>query len=328
MKKFIFISLMIFTQISFAQIDRKGNGGDAVSLEFKAMGQAVTDAIIDKGIVFTSGVSVKTLQDTIRRADVRSVSTELYLDGVRKDAINYPYENRIDISLTQWSYMTEKVKYQLVIHEALGLLSINDADYARSNSLINAVSSDQLKQSVKAIQVAKAKEPVSIQSVSCDNYKGDLDKEKQRQINLATDDFVTRNMHELLSSEGDSIQVMRQSFRYSGTECTSIFFSCYMKRYKGTYQVISRSGAFNIEATIYSYENKDKPNGLREEKLTLTSDEKLDAVGRVISPATHATCSYMLDLRDKGIVNLDTKAAIHYYSNIASPFVSVDIPVF
>ncbi|KYG62785.1 hypothetical protein AZI87_16040 [Bdellovibrio bacteriovorus] len=61
----------------------------------------------------------------------------LYLDGVEKTAISYPNETpkRLMISLAKWERLNQPMKEQLILHEYLLLLGVQDQDYYYSQRI-------------------------------------------------------------------------------------------------------------------------------------------------------------------------------------------------
>lgn len=77
---------------------------------------------------------IKKLSEKIRSALVESTDDQLFLDGVRKDAINYPDIEKIIFNRKGWATAAnERTRMLFVLHEYLGLLRINDSRYSVSD---------------------------------------------------------------------------------------------------------------------------------------------------------------------------------------------------
>lgn len=124
-----------------------GGGGDATSMEFKSFGTEIVNRLMAQNIgafdlniaYIKSTYNIKTmeLKNTIEKVRVETTTSPLFLDGVRKDAINYPAESRVVLDINRWNQLSEALKRQLAIHELLGIMGVDDKDYSASFALIN-----------------------------------------------------------------------------------------------------------------------------------------------------------------------------------------------
>lgn len=105
---------------------------------------------VDKIILVLSGPASEEFSNIVRaqeithlanNLDVQFTNNTLFKDGVIKDALNFPIENRIIISESSWdSYQTKpSQKDILVFHELLGILQLSDTRYSTSLSLLKHI---------------------------------------------------------------------------------------------------------------------------------------------------------------------------------------------
>jgi hypothetical protein len=135
----LLMGLITFISVSaFAGIRDVGNGGDAIALEFTTLARQVSKDIKIEAQHLFPEFSAEDLESVIESTKVASVDKTI-LNGVEKDAINYPRLKLIEVSRSRWksrSVSTEKLR-ALVLHEYLGIMNINDADYKISGRLID-----------------------------------------------------------------------------------------------------------------------------------------------------------------------------------------------
>ncbi|MEK2690389.1 hypothetical protein [Bdellovibrio sp. GT3] len=110
-----------------------GNGGDHVSLEFVELARQVYYKILYSE---HKDFDVDSLEAAIASTKIQSTDEQLILDGVPKDAINYPSQKRIIFNRKAWSQMNLELRSLLVLHEYLGVMGINDSTYSVSTRLL------------------------------------------------------------------------------------------------------------------------------------------------------------------------------------------------
>lgn len=135
----MFITLLSIISFSaMAGIRDIGNGGDAIVLEFTTYAhQVLKDIQVDAYAEFPE-FKASDLANAIQKTQVVSLEKTI-LNGVEKDAINYPTLFKIEVSRSRWLTQTnspEKVR-ALVLHEYLGIMNIDDHDYRISGRLID-----------------------------------------------------------------------------------------------------------------------------------------------------------------------------------------------
>lgn len=119
------------------------NGGDAIGIEFKTIGFSVLANIKSTGTLVFSHVLIEQLSKTLSNAKVDSTDAPLAINGIRKDAINYPEQQRILVSRQSWLTIELVTKKALILHELLGLLRFDDGGYMYSMLLKGAEASSQ-----------------------------------------------------------------------------------------------------------------------------------------------------------------------------------------
>lgn len=108
-----------------------GNGGDTYAVEFVSI---ATDVL--EYVQVNDSETYELLKNVLKTTKVESTDQYLVLDGVPKEAINYPSENRIIFNRAAWSNAKESYKPVFVLHEYLGVVGIDDSSYAHSTALM------------------------------------------------------------------------------------------------------------------------------------------------------------------------------------------------
>ncbi len=130
-------SLLILMAIP-AQAGREtGNGGDAIAIEFKTTALQVVAAINAGQTPMFPEVSTRLLQTAIGETKL-TVKDHVFVNGAEKDAANYPAQKLIEISRTRWLSDSSR-KQALVFHEYLGIMGVDDSNYAISSRLLNSL---------------------------------------------------------------------------------------------------------------------------------------------------------------------------------------------
>lgn len=117
-----------------------GNGGDAYALQFIIFAQKVLLYLQNSNI---KGLDTLALAKIIESAKVESTTRTLTLDGMTKDAINYPSEQRIVFNRDRWVTLLSEERLALVLHEYLGLLGVEQANYEYSKLLLKDMTTIQ-----------------------------------------------------------------------------------------------------------------------------------------------------------------------------------------
>jgi len=111
-----------------------GNGGDVFALEFVAVASDVYDYMVSTE---APAINLPALRQAILDTKIESTEESLSLNGVPKDAINYPSESRIIFNRLRWSEISETQKPAFVLHEYLGILGVDDSSYKYSQPLLD-----------------------------------------------------------------------------------------------------------------------------------------------------------------------------------------------
>lgn len=141
--KVLVLSLTVFLTTPLALAGHEvGNGGDAIVAEFLEIAEKFVKEFREvppANLPFDLNVFAKAV-DGCRNDDKKMESTteDLVLNGVRKDAINYPSTGRIVIQRLRWLSLPYYLKRRLVLHEFLWLIGVDDGDYRISSSLIDS----------------------------------------------------------------------------------------------------------------------------------------------------------------------------------------------
>lgn len=103
-----------------------GGGGDSWGMEFSVATQQVLDYLTAEP---QSLVDLDRLRSMVSQTSIESSDLPLALNGMPKDAINYPDLRKIVFSRSSWSAISDEARAALVLHEFLGLLKIDDTGY-------------------------------------------------------------------------------------------------------------------------------------------------------------------------------------------------------
>lgn len=118
---------------------RESYGGDSRIADFKASSLLVADTI-DSNIFYTiTERSISEFKSTILDSII-VCEQNLVLEGVSKDAINFPKlkPQKILLDCEKWQSLSQNTKYLLSIHEYLPLLGIDDTSYEYSNKIFKS----------------------------------------------------------------------------------------------------------------------------------------------------------------------------------------------
>ncbi len=139
MKNFILVVFILFiAHLAWAGPRVVRNGGDLYAIEFLGIGQQVLKSLQSHPDADT--ISLKKLANSLDKTLVESTSRPLYLNGVQKDAINYPAQMHILLYRLSWAAQSDLAeKATLVLHEYLGISGIDDTNYSVSTPLITKI---------------------------------------------------------------------------------------------------------------------------------------------------------------------------------------------
>lgn len=129
MKAFFLAISLVLTSSMASATKVIGNGGDSYAFEFVEVAYSIMHNISWEVV---EGFTFDDLQRVIRDTKVESTNVDLFLDGVPKDAINYPAEKKIIFNYRRWREMDISLRPVFVLHEYLGILGIDDSSYRYS----------------------------------------------------------------------------------------------------------------------------------------------------------------------------------------------------
>lgn len=114
-------------------------GGDSNISEFQSIARDVVNTLSDSMFYKITKLQAEDVISQIETAVVYCRGN-LILDGVEKEAINYPFENpkRIELDCSKWKAALPSNKYRLVIHEYLHLMLVDDSSYEFSSEVVKA----------------------------------------------------------------------------------------------------------------------------------------------------------------------------------------------
>ncbi len=122
---------------------KEGNGGSRSELKFRSIAYRAAKVIAENQAVFPT-VPAEKFSKMIEDMDVEMVLEELYVDGVKKDAVNYPDLKLIKIYRPSWLGLTARSAEQvsLVAHEVFALIGIDDSRYQLSTRILALLPTD------------------------------------------------------------------------------------------------------------------------------------------------------------------------------------------
>lgn len=133
------ISLALITADLSWGGDESGHGGDSYAAEFTSVAREAVRKLRPVNESDLSPLDLETLEMVIKETEVYS-EEHLFLNGQEVDAINYPHKHLIRINRTRWKALrnegTRIGRYNLALHEYLGILGIDDSQYQVSHRLI------------------------------------------------------------------------------------------------------------------------------------------------------------------------------------------------
>lgn len=128
MKTLVFTSLIVFAQLSFAQIDRKGNGGNEIALDFLNSAKRVLSIYGGELRTFPQLKGIN-LGKVLEKTNILISSTPLQVElrGINQEvtAVNFRSPTTIVINEKRWLNIKENaVKEALALHELLSLVGV------------------------------------------------------------------------------------------------------------------------------------------------------------------------------------------------------------
>lgn len=112
---------------------QEGNGGDIYSIEFTRIASRLVFNLRTNSAM---SPYLEKLTQAIEEVSVESTMENLFLNGIPKDAINYPREKRIVFHRRTWLGLSSADRPFLVLHEYLGVAGFDDNSYKISNLIL------------------------------------------------------------------------------------------------------------------------------------------------------------------------------------------------
>jgi len=117
---------------------KDSGGGNAQVSEFYQMAQHFLRQMRSSGGAIDPAFPLAALETRMRSLSVIAVPGPLVLNGEKKDARNYPAQNRIELDDATWALRSPESRYQIVVRELIQLLGIDDFQYKTSERLAKA----------------------------------------------------------------------------------------------------------------------------------------------------------------------------------------------
>jgi hypothetical protein len=159
----LFRGLIVFTafflRLAFASNGVDRGGGDRIALDFMQIGFQIHAQLSDSYPQNMPAISLAGLLAAVQETRIETTDKPLVLNGIEKDALNFPAEKRIVVNRPRWEGVTElNLKVGIVFHEYLGILREKDQNYAISSrfrrvEIISGQSDlDAILQELRAVQ--------------------------------------------------------------------------------------------------------------------------------------------------------------------------------
>ncbi len=137
----LFLITCVLTE--HASAGQSGNGGDGFASEFVNTAKLSIEILKKIDTTSVKQFDLDKFTGAVVNTAVQSEES-LFLKNQEVDAINYPKEKLIKMSRSRWRELRESTKttarFNLVIHEYLGIMKIDDSQYKVSNVLIKLMS--------------------------------------------------------------------------------------------------------------------------------------------------------------------------------------------
>ena len=141
--KTLVIALTFATGVATSRAGQeKGNGGDAIALEFIGLGRSLAKTM-QSGRLNVPGVDPISFAAVIETVEVVTLE-HTYLNGKELDAINYSSKRRIELSRSRWQEYGNDLnrKLSLALHEYLGVAEGQDRRYEHSTAFLEILNNN------------------------------------------------------------------------------------------------------------------------------------------------------------------------------------------
>lgn len=131
-----FILVAICSQVAQAT-KIVGNGGDRRAIEFVDIGTNVLNTLFRNRV---PEINTDLLTQAIELTKIESTDEALFLNGIPKDAINYPKEKTILFNRAAWDRQSDYLsRATFVLHEYLGIMGSDDSGYKISKIILRGL---------------------------------------------------------------------------------------------------------------------------------------------------------------------------------------------
>ncbi len=158
MKHFFVLTAILFSQIAFSGPHVVGNGGDIYAIEFLGIAQQLSQSLAQRKDL---GFDPKKIESVLHSVTIESTVKSLVLNGVTKDALNFPTKKYIVFNRISWAAQNDLTKKGiLVLHELMGLAEIDDKTYKLSTAAIDLIQFGQISYDGKVFDQTLTQEQV------------------------------------------------------------------------------------------------------------------------------------------------------------------------
>lgn len=130
MRALIFVFTIYFSMNALAGPGHGGGGGGAKA-DFLKMARYLEREVRVFGKAYGLAMPSARLSEKLERLTLATVPGPLMIDGEKVDAKNYPEAVAVELDGAAWLENEPLTKYQVVVHEFLGLLEIPDRKEAK-----------------------------------------------------------------------------------------------------------------------------------------------------------------------------------------------------
>jgi hypothetical protein len=124
-----------------------GGGGGFLIQEFFQYAHSILEKLRTSD---SMSIDLEALELAIKTVEVEFVTEFLYLEGIRKDAINYRKTRLIRIHEETWKNIKSvAAKSAIVLHELLGIMGISDRKFEISYKVLGAINLNVVKEPAK-----------------------------------------------------------------------------------------------------------------------------------------------------------------------------------
>lgn len=139
MIRFSILTLVLTFSLPSLSGEHGGNssgGGNVYADEFRQIARDLLKRIKFKFPIDIIGIKISDLSNAVESYKVEATEDVLKKDGVQVDALNFPSEKRILLSLLHWKKdLTPYQKSRLALHEFLGAMGLEDTRFEKTHKI-------------------------------------------------------------------------------------------------------------------------------------------------------------------------------------------------